>query len=363
MLNTNSLPTRKICQMITMKTICSNENYMVCDINHNSYGEAFNVSGRFDCQDFDFSLLETETGYASMRALCLRPGLYLFITDRINHEAFTYAYEIKRSYLEISYHLNGYGMFHVNSEHLPACQAKVLKGSSMISFLPQTWGTCHMAASEHYLTVCIFIDPELFMEFVDQDVDLLPDSIKLLFSKQERAPLLQGYSINCQENLLLDQLLSCPFKGSAGRLFTESKVIELIARFVEKLINSQHKAGFGKHRNSEDIEKLYEARELLVADLSRAPTLSELSRKIGLNEFKLKSGFKNEFNTTIHGYFQFARMQKARDLIEQGKHNVSQVAWEMGYVNVSHFISAYRKIFGINPGSLLKEVNRLSVDF
>ncbi|MCG8334384.1 MAG: AraC family transcriptional regulator [Proteobacteria bacterium] len=346
-----------------MNQICSNENYMVCDINHNRYGEAFNVKGRFDCQDFDFNQLESETGYASMRAVRLRPGLYMLITDRINHESFTYAYEIKHSYLEISYHLKGSGLFHINSEHLPPGQAKVLKGSNMITFLPQTWGTCHMTESEQYLTVCIFIDPELFMEFVDQDVDLLPDSIKLLFNKQERAPFFQGYSINCQENLLLHQLLSCPFKGSAGRLFTESKVIELIARFVEKLFDRQRKPGAGKPRNPEDIEKLYQARELLVADLSRAPTLSELSRKTGLNEFKLKSGFKSEFNATIHGYFQFARMQKARDLIEQGKHNVSQVAWEMGYVNVSHFIGAYRKIFGINPGSLLKEMNRLSADF
>ena len=42
-------------------------------------------------------------------------------------------------------------------------------------------------------------------------------------------------------------------------------------------------------------------------------------------------------------------MQKARHLLETAEMNVSQVAWEVGYVNVSQFSKAYKKRFGVLP--------------
>ena len=42
-------------------------------------------------------------------------------------------------------------------------------------------------------------------------------------------------------------------------------------------------------------------------------------------------------------------MEKAYALLPQGRMNVSEVAWEVGYINVSHFGAAFRKQYGVNP--------------
>jgi AraC-like DNA-binding protein len=47
-------------------------------------------------------------------------------------------------------------------------------------------------------------------------------------------------------------------------------------------------------------------------------------------------------------------MQEARILLEKTETNVSETAWQVGYVNVSHFSAAFKKRFGILPKHYLK---------
>jgi AraC family transcriptional activator of pyochelin receptor len=47
-------------------------------------------------------------------------------------------------------------------------------------------------------------------------------------------------------------------------------------------------------------------------------------------------------------------MQKARQLFDRAEMNVSQVAWTIGYTNVSQFTKAYKKRFGVLPKHYLK---------
>lgn len=42
-------------------------------------------------------------------------------------------------------------------------------------------------------------------------------------------------------------------------------------------------------------------------------------------------------------------MNEARRMLEQGEANVSQTSIIVGYHNVSHFASLFRKTFGYNP--------------
>lgn len=53
------------------------------------------------------------------------------------------------------------------------------------------------------------------------------------------------------------------------------------------------------------------ARDRLLLDLSAPPTIAELAREIGLNQLKLKQGFKTLFGTSIYALFQRHRMERA----------------------------------------------------
>lgn len=96
-----------------------------------------------------------------------------------------------------------------------------------------------------------------------------------------------------------------------------------------------------------ECRRLLAARERLLQDLSAPPTIAELAREIGLNQLKLKRGFKAMFGTSVYALFQQHRMERARRLLR--RHSVTETALMLGYSNLSHFSTAFRKHFGVLP--------------
>ncbi len=86
-----------------------------------------------------------------------------------------------------------------------------------------------------------------------------------------------------------------------------------------------------------------------------APPLAVLARQTGLNQTKLKKGFKRLFNTTISSYVLYRRMEKGHELLEKGDTTVSEVAYQVGYANRAHFTRAFTRHFNYPPITLLKQ--------
>ena len=101
-----------------------------------------------------------------------------------------------------------------------------------------------------------------------------------------------------------------------------------------------------------DFERLQEARGILEVEFVDPPGLFELARRVGLNDFKLKRGFKEAFGTTVFGYVRRLRMDKAKSLLENGDLNVTEAALEAGYSLLGHFAASFKKRFGILPSQI-----------
>ena len=100
--------------------------------------------------------------------------------------------------------------------------------------------------------------------------------------------------------------------------------------------------------------RLLAARDRLLGDLSAPPTIAELAMEVGLNQLKLKQGFKVLFGTSVYALFQRHRMERARELLFE--HNVTETALILGYSNISHFSTAFRKQFGMLPSEARKSI-------
>src|SRR5690606_15267614 len=106
------------------------------------------------------------------------------------------------------------------------------------------------------------------------------------------------------------------YKGIVQRLFVESKILEVIALTFHHL-NVQELYGQRSVLKKEDIERIINARNILHADLKNAPTIRELARLAGINENKLKVGFRKLFNETINESITNRRLSLARILLAQ----------------------------------------------
>lgn len=105
--------------------------------------------------------------------------------------------------------------------------------------------------------------------------------------------------------------------------------------------------------NSKERDKVMEAYRIIMDNLENPKTIRILSRMVGMNECYLKKGFKVTFGKTIHEFQQYQRIEKAKELLKEGKYSVNEVAFTMGFGSASHFSSSFKKIAGMKPCELL----------
>ena len=163
----------------------------------------------------------------------------------------------------------------------------------------------------------------------------------------ENASFLIFESLDAEMQLLLKNIVSVDMNNSLNNFYVQIKVQELMYLLFSKL--SLRENTTFKNINSNDAEKLLVIRNEILSDLSTPPVLSELAIIASMSETKLKQLFKQTFGDTIYNYYQKARMEEAAFLLKQAKHSVSEVGYELGFSNLSHFSRLFEKQYGITP--------------
>lgn len=141
------------------------------------------------------------------------------------------------------------------------------------------------------------------------------------------------------------------------KMYQQSKIMEFLSHYLDvpKPVDEvAEKCPFIK--DAFEIARIKEARDILLKNMMDPPSLKELARKVGTNEFKLKIGFKNVFGNTVYGYLTDYRLNKARQLLTIDNVHIKDVASQIGYSNPSHFIAAYKKKFGVTPKQHVKSL-------
>lgn len=145
---------------------------------------------------------------------------------------------------------------------------------------------------------------------------------------------------------VIQEIIHCPYNDQLKQLFLLSKSIEILVLQAD-VYESQQGTNFV--RKQADKQKLFEAKEILDARLDSPPSLKQLSLLIGLNEYKLKKGFKEIFGVTVFGYIHSCRMSLAKKLLLGSDKSAKEIAYETGYSSPQHFSRAFKKEFGITP--------------
>ena len=144
--------------------------------------------------------------------------------------------------------------------------------------------------------------------------------------------------------------LDVSISQSRSSLWLYGQSVTLVSLFLEARRNVSCTCPVSRS----DRQRLQRAREYLLANLGKAPSLTELARESGMSLPKLTRGFRLLFSNSVYGVFQQERMAHARNRLLAGEESVMRVASDLGYANASHFATAFRKQFGTNPSSFRK---------
>lgn len=213
-----------------------------------------------------------------------------------------------------------------------------------------------LSAAEGRLTsLNVHIEPELFQNWIGADIGNRPAALRpLLRSYHERYYEKLGQSTAAMQ-VVLQQVLNCPYQGFTRQLYLESKVWELMALLLEKVQAGEATHSATNHLRSEDVERIHYAGKILVRQLNDPPSLMELARAVGINDHKLKVGFRQVFGTTVFGYLHERRLERSQQLLATGQISVTEAAQVVGFASRGHFAAAFRRKFGVNPSVYLRQ--------
>ena len=99
----------------------------------------------------------------------------------------------------------------------------------------------------------------------------------------------------------------------------------------------------------EDIKAIYAIKSYLQSHSDAPPNIAALAKDAGMSEPKLRKLFKQTFGKGVFDFYQSVRMQKAAQLLREKRMTVSEVGYELGFTNLSHFSRVFEEHIGTKP--------------
>ncbi len=96
------------------------------------------------------------------------------------------------------------------------------------------------------------------------------------------------------------------------------------------------------------VMRMYQIREILLKELSQAPSLDELAVLVGLNRNKINDEFKVLFGNPPHVWQREQRLHIARDRLLSSTTDINDIAAQTGYTAAA-FTRAFKQYFGVTP--------------
>lgn len=241
---------------------------------------------------------------------------------------------IEKEALEMHFRLDGSSGAYRSGQPL-----NLIKGSNTITYLEDYRQDIVMSPTETGSFLEIRIGQSHFEKLLS---DFVSDTSNLFSGTvMTTTPAMRNTIAQIQIN---------PYNQKMRGLYMEAKMTELFLLQLQKSNNHPHQKSlsFGKM----DRDKLFHAKQLIEQHMDQFLTITQLAQLIGMNKRKLMLSFKELFGMTVYSYIKDLKMEEAKRLLLEEDKYVNEVADHIGYQNPQHFITAFKKKFGISPGTL-----------
>jgi AraC-like DNA-binding protein len=147
---------------------------------------------------------------------------------------------------------------------------------------------------------------------------------------------------------IIHEIKNAPYTGHLKGLYLEAKSVELFLQQVQQFDLPEKPLRL----TPADTARLHAVKSYIDQHYGEVCSISSLARMAGINQTKLKTGFKALFSHTVFGYVSDIRLQQAKQLLQDQKMPVNEVAELAGYKHPHHFSAAFKRKFGVLPREL-----------
>jgi AraC-like DNA-binding protein len=194
-----------------------------------------------------------------------------------------------------------------------------------------------------FLTALFISESELFNLLGSEAAENLYKSLDLLQNCEYREIKIPQTISNKIANCTPDHL-----EGNMRSLFAQSIILQYLLE-LNLYISSSKK--FLKNLEKDDFNVTALHSELLQVT-EDIPSLAELSKKYNVSPGKLNQAFSKKYDQSIYSFLSNQRLDQAYQALHDTDVPMKTLAHKIGYSHVNHFITAFKKKFGVTPGSI-----------
>jgi AraC family transcriptional activator of pyochelin receptor len=287
-------------------------------------------------------------GDLSVRQIGL-PDIYIVHGDMFfKHRKLHFRASDLPEMVELHFALTGGGTIH---NHISNQSHTFQPRMQNMFYMPHLNGTGEYLTNKNYQFFEVHFTKEKFLSLVKDFGPRLQGFADDIVAGRYTQLSKDNLPISFAMNSCIQDIIHCPYSGGLKLLFLQSKSIELLVLQAEAFEQAASNKNGSVLKSPHDKELIYQAKDYLVQHADTPPGLPELARLVGTNEFKLKKGFKELFDNSVFGYLSDYKLERASELLLSGA-PIKQVVADLGYSSVQHFSLAFKKKYGMTPGSI-----------
>lgn len=253
--------------------------------------------------------------------------------------------------LEICLNLQGTGFLRTDKNEF------AIGVRSVACYLPAPGGKFQAARTtgEHHHFVTVELSREFLAARIGSAAAALVAPVRA-FLKEATVDPSGGYAavepMNMAVQGIVRALAEPPVNAAsaAGRVWYEAKVLELVSLLLFAPVVVPTEEMFCDRQKRINRERIEQVCSLLARDLENPPTLEMLAKEVGCGEFHLSRTFSQHVGRTVPQYLRQLRLERAAQLLKEGRCNVTEAAMAVGYSSLSHFSKAFWEAYGCCPG-------------
>jgi signal transduction histidine kinase/DNA-binding response OmpR family regulator len=154
-----------------------------------------------------------------------------------------------------------------------------------------------------------------------------------------------------------DDYILKPFNPSVLKLKLMN-IIKSINKIYDKIKKEKSIVPAEITRNSLDKDFIQKTLDCINKNMQDSEfDLSRFSQELGMSERNLQLKLKSITNQSPIEFIRTIRLNQAAELLKEGKLNVSQIAYEVGFNTTSYFTKCFKIQFGMTPTEYIKTKN------
>ena len=248
--------------------------------------------------------------------------------------------EIDSNFIQFHYAIKGSGIFSYNNG---SYTMPMREETSLLLYNPTRELPMDLEIAPNSWIITLLVAVKKFHSLFSAEANYIP----FLSEENKGKKYYSDSPISPSMAVVLNQLMNFNVHSSLKSLYSKAKAYELLSLHFNKPEDADiEQCPF--LADELNVEKIKQAKKIIIDRMAEPPTLQELSLEVGLSLKKLKDGFKQIYGDPVFTFLLDHKMELACKLLAQGD-NVNEVGLKLGYSTASHFITAFKKKYGTTP--------------